>query len=338
MSGGLRVGLAGATGTLGSEILAVLEEEPLPLAELQLFAGERSLGRDLEFQGEVIAVETSPPRLQGLDLLIVCTPGEAALELVRLALRAEVACLDCSGSLIGSSDVPMVVSDLGVHDQVFGAPLLTTPTGPALAWALVLSALQRAAGLARVVGTVFHSASAAGRSGIEALSGQTIALLSQQPVPSSDVFPRQIAFDCLAHTVDSDETTEKDGATPGEAQLAAALRRLLGPDVRLAVTSAQIPTFAGEASTLAVETEQPLTVAQATRVLEEAPGVELWRDALAPGMRDAVGRDVALVGRVRRDGSLEDESHGLLMWLAADPVRLAAVNAVKLARARFSLE
>ena len=336
MSGGLRVALAGATGTLGSEILAVLEEEPLPLAELQLFAGERSQGQEVEFQGEALPVDSGTPRLKGLDLLIVCTPGGPALELVRLALRAEVACLDCSGSLVDSSDVPLVVSDLGVHDQLFSAPLLTTPTGAALAWALVLSALQREAGLTRVVGTVLHSASASGRGGIEALSGQTIALLSQRPIADSEVFPGQLAFDCQAHAAMPGEAGPDDGVTAGEARLASALRRLLGPDVGLAATSVQVPTFAGEASTLAVETERALAPGPAARVLEDAPGVEVWRGPGGPGMRDVVGRDVVVVGRVRRDGSLGDEDRGLLLWLVADPVRLAASNAVKLARARFA--
>jgi aspartate-semialdehyde dehydrogenase len=41
---------------------------------------------------------------------------------------------------------------------------------------------------------------------------------------------------------------------------------------------------------------------------------------------------MVLVGRIRRDPTSE---RGLLFWLAADPVRLAATNAVQLAEARF---
>jgi aspartate-semialdehyde dehydrogenase len=337
MSEPLRIAVVGATGTLGSDLIAVLDEDRFPVADLQVWAGERSVGTDVEFRGDVLEVRTGEPVLQALDLVFVCTPAPVALQVVRTALRAEVACIDCSGSLAASNDVPMAIADLGAHEQVVGASLITAPTGPALSWALVLSALQRAAGLARVTGTVLHSASCAGRRGIDELSEQTLALLNQSKAPDPKVFPAPLAFDCLPHALGEDSES-KDGSAPGEAALAGALRRLLGPDVGIGVTGVHMPIFAGEASSLTVETRDPLSVEMAARVLEEAPGVDLWEDATAPpSAREGVGHAEALVGRLRADTSSPEPGRGLSLWIAADPVRLAAVNAVKLARARFSI-
>jgi aspartate-semialdehyde dehydrogenase len=333
LSAGLRIALVGATGMLGGEVLSVMEEEALPVAELALYAGERSLGAEIEFMGQSLPVEVDVPQLRSTDLLVVCTHTGPALELVREALRAEVPCLDCSGSLMASSDVPLVVADLGAHDQIQTAPVITAPTGAALSCALVLSALQRAAGLERVVGTVLHSASAAGRRGIADLSDQTVALLNQQASADSTVFPFPLAFDCHPHGPEE----AKDDLAPSESRIRTALHRLLGPDVGVALTSVQVPAFAGEASALAVELSEPLPVEKAIRVLDSAPGVEVWQED-APGTRDPVGRDVVLVGRVRTDDSLPTPGTGLLIWAAADPVRLAASNAVKLMRARFGLD
>jgi aspartate-semialdehyde dehydrogenase len=333
LSAGLRIALAGATGTLGGEVLAVMEEEGLAVAELALYGGERSLGAEIEYMGQRLPVEVDPPQLRHSDLLIVCTKSGPALDLVREALRAEVPCLDCSGSLTASSDVPLVVADLGAHDQVQTAPLITVPTGAALSCALVLSALQRRAGLERVVGTVLHSASAAGRRGIADLSDQTVALLNQQAAADSTAFPFPLAFDCHPHGPEDD----KDALAPSESRIRETLHRLLGPDVGIGLTSVQVPAFAGEASALAVELREPLLAEEAIRVLEAAPGVEVW-EADAPGTRDPVGRDVVLVGRVRTDDSLPTPGKGLLIWAAADPVRLAASNAVKVIRSRFGLD
>lgn len=333
MSEGVRIALAGATGTLGAEVLAVMEEEALPISELALYGGESSLGAEIEFMGRQVPVEVDPPQLRNTDMLIVCTHAGPALELVREALRAEVACLDCSGSLAASSEVPMVVADLGAHDRVQTAPLISTPTGAALSCALVLSALQRAAGLERVVGTVLHSASAAGRRGIADLSDQTVALLNQQAAADSTAFPFPLAFDCHPHGPEE----EQDAVAPSESKIRDALHRLLGPDVGIGLTSVQVPAFAGEASALAVQLREPLLPEDAVRVLDAAPGVEVW-EADAPGTRDPIGRDVVLVGRVRGDDSLPTPGQGLLIWAAADPVRLAASNAVKLIRSRFGLD
>ena len=82
-----------------------------------------------------------------------------------------------------------------------------------------------------------------------------------------------------------------------------------------------------------LETERELAPEELLDLLGKTPGVELWDDRLpGPSTREPVGRDVALVGQVRREfGS----SGGLLLWISADPVRIAAANAVRLAEARF---
>ena len=74
---------------------------------------------------------------------------------------------------------------------------------------------------------------------------------------------------------------------------------------------------------------------EAGEVLEKAPGVDFWSAGdCPPSMRDSAGRDEVLVGRLRRDRTREG---GLLLWLAADSLRLVAANAVKLAEARLRL-
>ncbi len=68
-SRGVRIGVVGATGALGSEFLAALSESSLPVREIVPIATDRSLGRDVEFQGEVYPVVTEGPSLRGLDLV-----------------------------------------------------------------------------------------------------------------------------------------------------------------------------------------------------------------------------------------------------------------------------
>ena len=170
----MRVALAGATGALAREVLALLEERKLPVDEILPFATEQSLGQEIEFRDELFPVRVDLPSLRGVDLVIVCTPRGAALDWVRAALRAEVFCIDCSGSLAGSDEVPLLASELCAPAAVLGAPVIASPTGSALAWSLVLAPLAQAAGLVRVVGTLLQSASHAGRAGIEVLSRETL--------------------------------------------------------------------------------------------------------------------------------------------------------------------
>jgi len=327
----LRVAVAGATGTLGGELLSVLDTRRFPLGELVPLATQRSAGDAIEFRGEVYDVCTDAARLRGVDLAFLCTPLVGSLELARRALHECVPCIDLSGCLSGSPDIPLLVADLDPTAEALLQPVLSSPASPALAWTIVLRPLDRAAGLRRVVATSVHSASSGGRLGIESLSSETIALFNQQDPPEPTVFGQPVAFDCVPSIGD----VEPGGATSFESALARDLQRVLGAHVGIAATALRVPTFSGDGAALALEFELALAPDEARNALAKAPGVELWEAVIpGPATRATTGRDSVLVGRLRADPTRE---RGLMLWLAADSVRLAAMNAVKLAEARLAL-
>jgi aspartate-semialdehyde dehydrogenase len=140
-----------------------------------------------------------------------------------------------------------------------------------------------------------------------------------------------VAFDCIPAIGEVDDET---GASERESAVAEALGRLLTGEAAIALTALQIPTFVGLGATLSLETERLLDPALAEGILGKAPGVERWDEAPdGATLRAAAGYQDVLVDRVRRDPGHE---HGLQLWLAADPLRLAAANAVRLAVARLA--
>ena len=329
MSRKLRIALVGATGVLGSEVLAVLSESSLAIGELVPVATDRSLGQEIEFRGETRPVEMELPDLGSLDLLFLCAPAAASLDLARRAIRAEVPCIDASGTLAAAEDLPLAVAALAPPPPPDESPLVVAPPGSALAWALALAPLAAHAGLERVVGVGVEAASWGGRQGIESLYQESIAIFNQEELPAPDVFGRPVAFDCIPTLGE----VGSGGATAREELLARSVARLLGGELRVAASVIQVPAFIGFGASLAIEARRPMDPKQAEEALTGAPGIELWRgEASAQTLRAAAGRDQVLVGRVRRDPSHE---RGLLLWLASDVLRLAAANAVQLAVAHL---
>lgn len=327
---GLRVGVVGATGALGGEILAVLDQSSLRIEELVPIATDRSLGEEIEFQGADRPVLAEPPRVGALDLLFLCAPASISLEYTREALKASVPCIDASGALAGAPEVTPRVAAFGPLENPEAHPLLVAPPGAALPWALALRPLADAVGLRRVVGTSLQAASAGGRQAIESLYQESVALLNQEEFPEPSAFSRPLAFDCLPAVGE----VEESGICAGERAVVQALENLLPGPPRIAVTHVQVPIFVGFGATATIETERPLSALEAAELLAKAPGVELWRDD--PGaltLRAVAGLEEVVVGRVRPDPSVE---HGLQLWIAADALRVAAVNAVQLAVARVA--
>jgi aspartate-semialdehyde dehydrogenase len=165
---------------------------------------------------------------------------------------------------------------------------------------------------------------------MEVLFSESLALFNQDDPPEPDLFGCPVAFDCLPS---AGGLGEEGADTPRELELTRTLERLLGSGVKFGVTALQVPAFVGHGAVLALETEDPLDAGRAEETLAKAPGVELWQSgAEGPTTRAAAGRDAVLVGRLRRDPSA---ANALLLWLAADLLRLAAANAVDLAVARL---
>lgn len=343
----LRVVVAGATGTVGRELIGLLQERRFPIQRLVLVASRDSLGQEIEWLGHDLPVEAEAPPLPELDLIWLCTPASVAIDWIRDALRSEVPCLDLSSALAErpENQVPLGLAGVPGFGWASDQPLMAGPAGPVLMLAPVLRALHEAAGLVRVSATVLESASSAGSSGIEALRQETLALFQEQEVEVSEIFPTALAFDCLpsadsgdsansGHSAESAEGADRAGTDlprDREAQVASHLARLLPESPPLSVTSLRVPTFGGCGIQILLETERGLLPAEAADCLSKAPGIVLED---FPTTRGSIGSDDVAVGRVRPDPGAPP-GRGLQLWLAGDPVRLAAANAVELARQRF---
>ena len=337
----LRLVVFGATGHLGQQLIAKLSEGDWPISELVGVASGASAGAEFEFRGEMLDVLSEWPVLKGRDLVFICTPPAEALEVVREALRAEVPCIDCTGALVDQQDVPMPgpaseSSVEGEADAIKKAPLLSVPSGTSLAWVPILETLS----VSRALGTVLCSASALGQKGVTALSEESISLFNQSPGPDGGPAGQPVAFDVIpGGGIDCD-------------RVRAECQRLVGEELRLDLASLQVPTFIGEGASLFVELKEPLNAEAVEARLDAIDGVTVIRDGLGsrglvaveegsgasigPTLRDAIGSDEVLIGRIEPDQTLP-VGVGWRMWLSCDPLRLTADQALRLARRRLGL-
>ena len=215
-------------------------------------------------------------------------------------------------------------------------PVLSVPAGTTLAWAPILEALS----VSRVVGTVLCSAAALGQKGVTALSGESIALFNQLDEPDAGPAGQSVAFDVIP------------GGGIDRERVCGDLRRLFGAELRLDLTSLQVPTFVGEGSSLVLTLSAPLAREAVEARLAAVDGIRLVLDGLGsrglaavdgepeaprgPTLRDAGGVDEILVGRIEADTS-RSVGEGWRLWLVYDPLRLTSDQVLNLARRRLGL-
>jgi aspartate-semialdehyde dehydrogenase len=173
----------------------------------------------------------------------------------------------------------------------------------------VLKPLHEAAGLVRVRVATYQSVSGAG--------AQAMERLRNEPQAEHDL---RMDWD-----FDGEEFDE-------ESKLRAETRKILElPDLPVQATCVRVPVMVGHSEAIWVETEEELTPEQARAVLGDAPSVRV-DDFPSPGK--AKGIDDVLVGRIRRDPTVE---RGLALFLACDNLRKgAALNALQIAELLLS--
>ncbi|MEW6397941.1 MAG: aspartate-semialdehyde dehydrogenase [Bacillota bacterium] len=326
---GWRVGVLGATGAVGREVVRLLEERRFPIDGLRLWASHRSAGEHLVFRGEKVGVEdlaTSP--VEDVDFLFSAVGDQVAREMVPAARRAGAVVIDKSAAFRLNPEVPLVVPEVNPGDLEDHRGIVASPNCSTIQLVVALAPLEREVGLEKVVVSTYQSVSGTGREAVEELREQARVVL-EGGTPQPRIYPLPIAFNLLPHI----DAFDDSGYCREELKLVRETRKILHlPGLALTATVARVPVVVGHAEAVWVRTARPLEAGRVREILAAAPGV-IVRDEPArcvyPTPRDAAGQDAVMVGRIRAD---LDDPHGIWMWVVADNLRKgAATNAVQIA-------
>jgi aspartate-semialdehyde dehydrogenase len=327
---GLRVGVLGATGLVGSTILELLAARDFPTAEVVPFASERSAGREIEWAGQALTCRTlSDESIQGLDLVLSSAGGSVSAEWTPKLVAAGATVVDNTSYWRMHDDVPLVVSDVNPEALAGHSGIVANPNCSTMQMVVALKPLYDAAGIERLVVSTYQAVSGTGKAAIDELNEQAHAIVHGQSAVAS-IYPHQIAFNVLAQ---AGSFPDGDDHTDEERKLINETRKILGdPEIKVSATCVRVPVVTGHSEAVNVQTREPLDPQRARELLEAAPGVSVVDDPGAsryPMAIDAAGRDEVFVGRIRRDAGNES---ALDMWIVSDNLRKgAATNAVQVA-------
>jgi len=296
-----RVAVIGATGAVGSVTMRILRERGFE--NVRAFASARSAGSVLA-DGTVVE-EAMPEALAAgeIDIALFSVGTEASGKLVPHAVRGGAVAIDKSAAFRLEPGIPLVVPEVNPGRALEHDGILANPNCCAIPLTCTLKPLHDAAGLVRVRVATYQSVSGAG--------AQAMERLRNEPQEQHD-----LRMDWSFDGVEFEEESKLRDETKKILEL---------PDLPLQATCVRVPVMVGHAEAVWIETEDELTPEQAHELLGSAPSVRL-EDFPSPGK--AAGGDEVLVGRIRRDPTVE---HGLALFLAGDNLRKgAALNAIQI--------
>ncbi len=329
------IAVIGATGAVGAEMLACLETMAPAGAQVRLFASERSVGKTALFRGAPVAMQAlTPDAFDGVDVALFASSKEVSRAFAPVAREKGAVVVDNSSAYRMDPETPLVVPEINGALLAARPDLIANPNCTAAIMAMALWPLHNISPVRRVVASTYQAASGAGAAAMEELEASTRAYLAGENY-APKVLPHPYAFNVFSH---NDAIEIASGYNGEELKVMAELRKIMtAPDMRIGITCVRVPVLRAHVISMSVETDAPIGLDDARRVLAAAPGVKVVDDRARnhfPMPIESSGKDDVLVGRLRQDLS-DPSGRTMMVFASGDQLRKgAALNAVQIAAAQ----
>jgi aspartate-semialdehyde dehydrogenase len=319
----MKIGILGATGAVGKQMLQCLEERHIECGELRLLASARSAGKTVPFMGREITIqETTENSFEGLDYVLGAVEADVSREMAPFITKAGAVFIDNSSAFRMEKDVPLVVPEINGEDALSHHGIIANPNCSTIITMMAIAPIHRVSRITHLVTSTYQAVSGAGINGMRELTEEVEAIRKGEEVHPK-VFPAQIAYNCIPW-IGSDTG---NGVTTEEAKMGNEGRKILhNPDMKVTCTCVRVPVYRSHSISASLVCERPVSIEEAKAAIRSAEGVRLVEDGY-PMPLDTSDQDTVFAGRIRYDEAMD----GLTVWCCGDQIRKgAATNAVEI--------
>ena len=270
-----KVGILGATGAVGMEMMNILKERNFPIEELKLFSSSRSAGKEIEFDGTTIIVqEASEDAFAGLDIVLGAAENDIAEKFASAIKSAGAVFVDNSSAFRLDEDVPLVVPEINPEDVKKHNGIISNPNCTTIITCTAVNALSSASRIVSMNASTYQAVSGAGAAGPKELQAEVEAEMKGESY-APEVFQYQIAYNLIPQIGGN----AFEGYTSEEMKLQNEGRKIMhNPELKVNCTCVRVPVVRSHSVSVQLVTERKISVEEARNILSAAPGVKLVDD------------------------------------------------------------
>jgi aspartate-semialdehyde dehydrogenase len=330
-----RVAVVGASSLRGKELVQVLEDRHFPSSDIVLLDTSVPPGTLTEAAGEPTFIRAlDEESFEGARFAFFAGTAEDAERNWSVAQRSGATAIDLTGALAAAGHpagpTPLIPSlggllppEMSSSTDASKPRTYSSPSAPAII-ACTLAAACKAFDTIRVSVLILQPVSEREQAGVEELESQTAALLSFREI-AKPVFDAQVAFNFLAAYGPS----AKPSLAETRRTIAREVAAYLGSRIPLpAIQLVQAPVFYGYAFAGYAESEASTDAEQLQAAFANLGVKVAQADDEAPSNASVAGESGIHLARIEADPNVVN---GVWIWGAADGLRLAATNAVRIA-------
>lgn len=326
----MNIAIVGASGAVGQEFLKVLEQRNFPIDNLFLFGSKRSAGTIVSFKGKDYTIKELRHNddFKKIDIAFVSAGAGVSREFAPDITRYGAVMIDNSSAFRMDPKVPLVVPEVNPADAQFRPKgIISNPNCSTIIMVVALAAIEKISHIKRVYVSTYQAASGAGAQAMSELVEQYKQSLAGENV-KVEKFAYQLAFNLIPQI----DVFMENGYTKEEIKMFEETRKIMHSDLLCSATCVRVPSLRCHSESIWIETENPVSVAQARQAFASERGIVLMDNPAEkeyPMPLFLSGKDDVYVGRIRKDLA---DPNGLAFWVVSDQIRKgAALNAVQIA-------
>jgi len=320
----MKIAVVGATGMVGRKMLKILEERRIFPDDMIPVASEKSVGKNVSFNGKDIAIRSMQGAIdEKPDIALFSAGGATSLKWAESFTAAGCFVIDNSSAWRMNEKVPLVVPEINAQAISKKTKIIANPNCSTIQMVLALAPLHWKYQTRRIVVSTYQSVTGSGVKGAAQLENE------RKNTEVEKAYPHPIDLNLIPQGGVFDET----GYTSEEVKLIDETRKILGSqEILVTATVVRVPVYGGHSESVNVEFENDFELDEVKRLLTDMPGIVVQDDpenSVYPMPLFAEEKDDVFVGRVRRDYS---NPKTLNLWIVSDNLRKgAATNAVQIA-------
>ena len=320
----MKVAVVGATGMVGNVLLQVLREQNFPITELIPVASEKSVGKQIEYNGveyPVVSLETAVSMKP--DVAIFSAGGETSLLWAPKFAEVGTTVIDNSSAWRMDPTKKLIIPEINGDLLTPADKIIANPNCSTVQLLLALAPLHKKYKIKRVVVSTYQSITGTGVKAVEQMENERNGIQGEM------AYAYPIDKNCIPHC----DSFEDNGYTKEEMKLTNETKKSLDPTIHVTATAVRVPVVGGHSEAVNVEFSTDFDLADIRKILHDTEGITLKDDPTTnnyPMAKYAEGKDDVFVGRIRRD---ESQPNSLNMWIVAENLRKgAATNAVQIGK------
>jgi aspartate-semialdehyde dehydrogenase len=324
------IGIVGATGAVGTEMLRVLEDRMFPVSDLHLFASANSIGKTILFRGKELAIEALDEHsFHNLDLALFSAGSEISKQWRNAAGRAGCIVIDNSSAFRMEPDVPLVIPEINAEDLRSHRGIIAVPNCSTIILLMAVAPLRTLGAISRIVVSTYQAVSGAGAWAMHELEEQSRLFLRGAAIEPA-VLPHPIAFNLFCHN----SAINAEGYNGEEWKMIQETKKILHDDrIKITATCVRVPVFRAHSESVNIEfSHDRPSIEEIRTALVNFPGVKVVDDRAGnvfPMPKDAAGEYDVLVGHIRYDVS---NPNAIDLFVSGDQLlKGAALDAIQIA-------